>query len=97
MISLSLSLSHTHTHTHTAGVIILPKEAYPYPPDIPEGRWAVYEVTLPSRPTHNVNITYYTLTDTITLLPDSMTFDPEGWNTPQILVVFAVEDGLDRC
>ena len=93
------SLSHTHTHTHTltAGVIIVRKETYPYPPDIPEGRWAVYEVTLPNRPTDPVTISYHTLTNTITLSHDSMTFDPDGWNVPQDLTVFAVEDNVNRC
>ncbi len=80
----------------TANVIIVRKETYPYPPDIPEGRWAVYHVTLPSRPTHPVKITYHTLTDTITLSPFTMTFEPEEWNVPQELTVVALEDSFNR-
>ena len=77
-------------------MIIVRKETYPYPPDIPEGRWAVYEVTLPSRPYHDVTITYTTLNSTISLHPFEMTFEPDGWNQPQDLVVFALEDNVNR-
>ena len=71
------------------------KETYPYPPDIPEGRWAVYEVTLPSRPYNPVTITYRTLTSTLGLSPYQMTFEPEAWNVPQELTVLAFEDEVD--
>ena len=79
----------------TVSVLIVPKETYPYPPDIPEGRWAVYEVTLPNRPRFPVTITYHTITDTITLSHAQMIFDPDGWNIPQNLTVYAVEDNIN--
>lgn len=84
-----------HPHSHTADIIIVRKEAYPYPPDIPEGRWAVYEVTLPNKPTHPLTIIYHTLTPTITLSPFQMTFEPEVWNIPQELTVVAIEDEIN--
>ena len=76
-------------------MVIVPKETYPYPPDIPEGRWAVYEVTLPNQPYHPVTITFHTLTSTIALSPEQMTFDPEAWNVSQYLTVFAREDEVN--
>ena len=76
-------------------VLIVPKEMYPYPPDIPEGRWAVYEVTLPNRPYFPVTVTYHTITDTIALSHPLMTFEPDGWNIPQDLTVYALEDSLN--
>lgn len=78
-----------------ASVTIVRKETYPYPPDIPEGRWAVYEVTLPSRPYNPVTITYRTLTSTLGLSPYQMTFEPEAWNVPQELTVLAFEDEVN--
>lgn len=56
----------------------------------------MYLVTLPSRPTHTVTITYHTLTDTITLSPFTMTFEPEEWNVPQELTVVGLEDSVNR-
>jgi hypothetical protein len=76
-------------------VIIVRKETYPYPPDIPEGRWAVYEVTLPSRPYNSVTITYRTLTATLGLSPYQMTFEPDVWDVPQELTVLALEDEVN--
>jgi len=77
------------------GVLIVPKEMYPYPPDIPEGRWAVYEVTLPNRPRFPVTVTYHTITDTIALSHPHMTFVPDVWNIPQDLTVYALEDAIN--
>lgn len=71
------------------------KETYPYPPDIPEGRWAVYEITLPSRPYNPVTITYRTLTATLGLSPYQMTFEPDVWDIPQELTVLALEDEVN--
>lgn len=68
------------------------KESYPYPTDIPEGRWAVYEVTLPNMPKETVTIAFRSLSDRITLSHQIMIFEPSQWNTPQDLVVYAVED-----
>lgn len=76
-------------------VLIVPKEMYPYPPDIPEGRWAVYEVTLPNRPRFPVTVTYHTITDTIALSHSHMTFVPDVWNIPQDLTVYALEDAIN--
>ena len=94
-IMLPFKCSYLLSFPCLAGVVIMRKETYPYPSDIPEGRWAVYEVTLPSKPTHKVIITFHTLTDKITLAPTTMIFEPDDWNTPQDLVVFAVEDSLN--
>ena len=76
-------------------MVIIPKETYPYPPDIPEGRWAVYEVTLPNMPYHPVTITYHTLTNTIRLSHVKMTFKPHVWNIPQYLTVFSRDDEIN--
>ena len=78
-----------------AGVVIVRKESYPFPSDIPEGRWAVYEVTLPSRPTHTVTVRFHTLSDRMSLGPDIMSFEPEEWNKPQDLVLYAIEDAMN--
>lgn len=79
-----------------AGVVITPKEAYPSPIDIPEGRWAVYEVTLPSMPEETVIVAFNRLSDRISLSHQVMTFVPASWNIPQDLVVYAVEDTSNR-
>ena len=76
-------------------MVIIAKETYPYPPDIPEGRWAVYEVTLPNMPYHPVSVTYRTLTNTIRLSHMDMTFEPDVWNIPQYLTVFARDDEIN--
>ena len=78
-----------------AGVVIVRKEGYPYPQDLPEGRWAVYEVTLPSKPTSAVSITFHSLSMRMQLEPTSMVFEPTFWNVPQDLVIYAIEDNLD--
>jgi len=83
------------TDADEVGVLIVPKEMYPYPPDIPEGRWAVYEVTLPNRPRFPVTVTYHTITDTIALSHPHMTFVPDVWNIPQDLTVYALEDAIN--
>ena len=80
---------------YLAGVIIVMKERYPFPPDIPEGRWAVYEVTLPSTPTHSVTITFHSLSHRVSLGPSTMTFEPDNWNTAQDLVIYALEDTVN--
>ena len=79
----------------TAGVVVVRKESYPYPTDIPEGRWAVYEVTLPNMPEETVTVTFRSLSDRITLSHQVMTFEPEQWNHPQDLVVYAVDDSAN--
>ena len=95
---------HTYTHTYvtkvmssiflscTADVVIISRETYPSFRHIPEGRWSVYNVTLPNRPYHNVTITFHPLTPTITLSHVEMTFEPDNWDVPQILTVYATED-----
>ncbi len=77
-----------------ASVMIVPKEAYPDPTNIPEGRWSVYLVSLPNRPSHTLTIVYHTATPTITLSPFQMTFEPEAWNIPQELTVIAIDDSV---
>ena len=52
----------------------------------------MYNVTLPNRPYHNVTITFHPLTPTITLSHVEMTFEPDNWDVPQILTVYATED-----
>ena len=73
-------------------MIIARKEVYPFPEHLPEGRWFLYEVTLPSKPTDSVFIDFKTLSDKIILTPTSMLFHPEQWNVPKQLLVHAVED-----
>lgn len=77
-------------------MIIIRKEVYPDPSTIPEGRWAVYLVTLPNRPYSPVTINFITLTPTITSSPVSLTFEPDLWDVPQELTVIALEDRIDR-
>ena len=76
-------------------MVIVRKEGYPYPQDLPEGRWAVYEVTLPSKPTSAVSITFHSLSMRMRLVPTYMVFEPKFWNVPQDLVIYAIEDNLD--
>ena len=73
----------------------MPRETYPYPADLPEGRWEVYNVTLPSMPTHTVEVGFQSLSSQIKLVPDSMVFEPEEWDVPQQLVVYALEDSIN--
>ncbi len=75
--------------------MIVRKEAYPDPPNIPEGRWGVYLVSLPNRPSHTLTIIYHTVTPTITLSPFQMTFEPDVWNVPQELTVVAIDDSVN--
>lgn len=85
-------LENNLTPQHSAaGVVIVRKETYPYPAELPEGRWAVYEITLPSRPQKPVNISFHSLSNSLALLPVSMVFTPDQWNVPQDLVVFALQ------
>lgn len=79
----------------SAGVLIVRKERYPFPQDIPEGRWAVYEVSLPSKPTHAVTITFRSLSHRMSLGPASMLFEPDTWNVAQDLVIYALEDTVN--
>jgi subtilisin-like proprotein convertase family protein len=78
-----------------ADVVIISRETYPSFRHIPEGRWSVYNVTLPNRPYHNVTITFHPLTPTITLSHVEMTFEPDNWDVPQILTVYATEDNTN--
>ena len=90
ILSLSLCVCAT-----TVNIEIIPRETYPSFRHIPEGRWSVFNVTLPNQPYHNVTITFHTLTPTITLSLVDMTFDPTNWDIPQILTVFATEDDVN--
>jgi len=78
-----------------AEVIIVRKEAYPYPPDIPEGRWAVYLVSLPNIPTDPLTIIYTPLTPGLAVYPMAMLFEPETWDMTQELTLVAVDDGVN--
>ena len=73
-------------------MVVIRKESYPYPANIPEGRWAVYEVTLPNMPKERVVIAFRSLSDKISLSHQVMIFEPAQWNIPQDLVVYALED-----
>ena len=55
----------------------------------------IYEVTLPSIPTNRVSITFQSLSRKITLSTTFMVFEPEEWNTPQDLLVNALEDHIN--
>lgn len=52
----------------------------------------MYEITLPSRPQKPVNISFHSLSNSLALLPTSMTFSADQWNVPQDLVVFALQE-----
>ena len=76
---------------------MVPAEAYPDPRDIPEGRWRTYEITLPNKPTSPVVILFFPIDTTfISVFPTYMVFDPENWDSPQLLVVTATNDDIDR-
>ena len=79
-----------------AGISIEQKETYPFPDDIPEGRWAVYEVQLLNRPTDAVTLQLAVVTPVITLSHDQLIFHPDNWNTVQDITVFAVDDDINR-
>ena len=55
----------------------------------------MYNVSLPSVPTHTVEVEFQSMSSRIKLVPDSMIFEPEEWNTPQQLVVYALEDSIN--
>ena len=76
-------------------VLIIPREMYPSFRHIPEGRWSVFNVTLPSQPYYNVTITFHPLNPTIYLSHVEMIFQPSNWNVSQILTVFATEDDIN--
>jgi subtilisin-like proprotein convertase family protein len=83
--------------TDEPGIIVVPAEAYPDPRDIPEGRWRTYEITLPNKPTSPVVILFFPIDTTfISVFPTYMVFDPENWDSPQLLVVTATNDDIDR-
>ena len=81
---------------HTAGISIEQKETYPFADDIPEGRWAVYEVQLLNRPTDTVALQLTVITPVITLSHDQLIFYPDNWSTVQDVTVFAVDDDINR-
>ena len=79
-----------------AGISIEQKETYPYADDVPEGRWAVYEIQLLNKPTHTVTLQLSVITPVITLSHDQLIFHPDNWNTLQDLTIFAVDDTINR-
>lgn len=81
---------------HTAGISIEQKETYPFADDVPEGRWAVYEVQLLNRPTHTVTLQLTVITPVFTLSHYQLIFHPDNWNTVQDLTVFATDDDISR-
>ena len=81
---------------HAAGITIEQKETYPFADDVPEGRWAVYEIRLLNRPTHTVTLRLTVITPSITLSHDQLIFHPDEWNVVQDLTVFAVNDDINR-
>lgn len=81
---------------HTAGINIEQKETYPFADDVPEGRWAVYEIRLLNRPTHTVTLQLTIITPVITLSHHQLLFHPDNWNIVQDLTVFAVDDNINR-
>ena len=52
----------------------------------------MYNITLPSMPTHTVEVEFQSTSSRINLVPSRMIFEPKEWNTPQLLVVYALED-----
>ena len=56
----------------------------------------MYKITLPSKPTNSVTIRFHSLSDAIVLVPTLMVFEPESWDTAQDLVVYALDDNVNR-
>ena len=81
---------------YAAGISIEQKETYPFADDVPEGRWAVYEIQLLNRPTDTVTLRLTIITPTITLSQYQLIFQPDNWNTVQDITVFAVDDDVNR-
>ena len=80
---------------YVVDIEIVARESYPTYRHIPEGRWSVFNVTLPNMPYHNVTITFHPLAPTISLSHAEMTFEPSSWNVPQILIVHAIDDDVN--
>ena len=95
MLYFPLQLLMVYDYFLLVDIEIIPRETYPSFRHIPEGRWSVYDVTLPNMPYHNVTITFHALTPTITLSHVEMTFEPNTWNVPQILTVYALDDDIN--
>jgi len=81
---------------YTAGISIEPRESYPYPEHLPEGRWAVYEIRLLNKPKDTVTLQLRPTSSVITLSHEQLVFHPVSWNTVQQLTVFAVDDDVNR-
>ena len=80
-----------------AGVIVRFTESYPSPSNIPEGRWRAYDISLPNRPNSTVVVVFFPINTTfISIYPAYMIFEPDAWNSPQILVVTATNDDVNR-
>jgi len=84
------------TIPHIAGISIKPRETYPYPEHLPEGRWAVYNIQLLNKPKDAVTLRLRPTSLFITLSHEQLVFYPDGWNTVQELTVFAVDDDINR-
>ena len=81
----------------SAGVIVRFTESYPSPSNIPEGRWRAYDISLPNRPNSTVVVVFFPINTTfIAISPDYMIFEPEIWDSPQILVITATNDDINR-
>ena len=85
----------TRSSPPAVAVTIRRKEAYPNPELIPEGRWRVYQVTLPNLPYSPVNISFRPLMPTVGVSPPFLVFDPARWNIPQDLTIIALEDQVN--
>lgn len=77
----------------TANVTISQSTAYPFPPRIAEGRYADFLVSLASIPLQNVTVVLQADAH-VTLDPAVLHFTPQGWNSSQVLRVYALDDGV---
>eukprot|EP01135_Chromosphaera_perkinsii_P001152 Nk52_evm9s159 gene=Nk52_evmTU9s159 len=78
--------------TDVPGVNIVKKEVLT--PSIPEGRPAVYLVTLPNMPYHPVTIAFSSLSPYIETTTTTLTFQPNEWNVAKELTITSVEDAV---
>jgi hypothetical protein len=54
-------------------------------------------VTLLSQPSSNVTVTFIpTIFDQVTFTPAQLQFNPSNWDTPQIVRISAVDDGVEE-
>ena len=64
---------------------------YPFPPFIPEGLFADFDLRLTSIPTSLVNISLAS-SPQLSVIPNEVSFSPASWNTTQTIRIWANHD-----